>query len=232
MCAPTDAAASTNRLANFKVPPFSPEDPDLWFALLEAQFDNFGIKDDAEQFRQAITNLDICYAKAVKDVIINPPKQLKYEKLKYELVRRLTTSHENKVRQLLTHETLGDRKPSQFLRHLQDLAGLNVPEDFLKSIWSSRLPQSIQTVLASQPSHSLEQLADLADRIQEITAPGNVASTSSGCQPSSEIAELRKMVKNTQNVSYSFKFILSPSKYVPSETIHLRQVIIQSSKHF
>lgn len=132
------------------------------------------------------------YAKSVKDIIVNPPAKNRYDKIKTELIRRLSASHEKKVKQLLTYEELGDRRPSQFLRHLQDLAGPSVPEDFIRTIWCNRLPTSIQTVLASQPSHSLEQLADLADRIQELTSPCVVASTSS---QHNEIAELRKMVE-------------------------------------
>jgi hypothetical protein len=44
---------------------------------------------------------------------------------------------------------MGDRQPSQFLRHLRGLAP-DVPEDFLYTIWSSRLPLNIQTILAGQ----------------------------------------------------------------------------------
>ncbi|KAJ8737944.1 hypothetical protein PYW08_000539 [Mythimna loreyi] len=66
----------------------------------------------------------------------------RYEKLKTELVRRLSASQERKVKQLLMHEELGDRKTSQFLRNLQGLAGPAVPEDFVRTIWSSRLPTS------------------------------------------------------------------------------------------
>lgn len=185
---------------NLKVPSFSPDDPEIWFALLEAQFDSYNVTNDQQKFTNVITNLDLHHAKAVKDIIINPPVRNRYEKLKSELIRRLSASHERKVKQLLTHEELGDRKPSQFLRHLQDLAGPSVPEDFIRTIWSNRLPHNIQTVLASQPSHSLEQLSDLADRIQELTSPLYVASTSSGASasynPLSEISELRKMVEH------------------------------------
>lgn len=182
-----------------KVPPFSPDDPEIWFALLEGQFESRNITEDADKFSNVITNLDLQHAKAVKDIIINPPLTNRYEKIKTELIRRLSASHEKKVKQLLTHEELGDRKPSQFLRHLQDLAGPSVPENFIRTIWSNRLPNNIQTVLASQTTQSLEQLSDLADRIQEITTPCNVAATSSGAAvnsgSSSEISELRKMVE-------------------------------------
>ncbi|XP_046976336.1 uncharacterized protein LOC124542427 [Vanessa cardui] len=142
---------------NLKVPPFSPEDPEILFALLEGQFENFNITDDKVMFNNVISNLDIQHAKSVKDIIINPPSANRYEKIKNEPIRRLSASHELKIKQLLTHEELGDRKPSQFLRHLQDLTGPSVPADFIRTIWSNRLPNNIQTVLASQPTHSLEQ---------------------------------------------------------------------------
>uniref|UniRef100_A0A2A4K2H4 DUF7041 domain-containing protein n=1 Tax=Heliothis virescens TaxID=7102 RepID=A0A2A4K2H4_HELVI len=195
----TDRGDSETRTVKIKVPPFSPEDPELWFALLEGQFFSQNITDDVIKFNNVTNNLDVQYAKAVKDIIINPPAKGRYDRIKCELIKRLSASHEKKVRQLLTHEELGDRKPSQFLRHLQDLAGPSVPDDFLRSIWCNRLPHNIQTVLASQPSHSLEQLADLADRIQELASPCNVASASSGrahAGQSDEIAELKKMVQH------------------------------------
>lgn len=195
----TDREDNYVRKQKIKVPPFSPEDPELWFALVEGQFESQGITDDYIKFINVTNNLDLQYAKSVKDIIINPPLKNRYEKIKTELVKRLSASHEKKVKQLLTHEELGDRKPSQFLRHLQDLAGPSVPDDFIRSIWSNRLPPNIQTVLASQPTHSLEQLADLADRIQELASPYTVAAASSngpGSHQSSEIAELKKMVQH------------------------------------
>ena len=191
------------RKMSLKVPSFSPDEPEIWFALLESQFEHLGITDDSVKFTSVTTNLDLHHAKAVKDIILHPPRIERYPKIKTELIRRLSASKEKKVKQLLTHEELGDRKPSEFLRHLQDLAGPSVPQDFIRTMWCGRLPSSLQTVLASQPSHSLEQLADLADRIQELTSPCNVAATSAG--PShhqtvnsdvmGEIAALRRMVQ-------------------------------------
>ncbi|XP_075985607.1 uncharacterized protein LOC142982808 [Anticarsia gemmatalis] len=192
-----DDESSPNPMkTRLKVPSFSPEDPEIWFALLEGQFAVYGIDDDAAKFAHVTSNLDVVHAKAVKDIILTPPAENRYERIKTELVRRLSASHEKKIRQLLTHEELGDRKPSQFLRHLQDLAGPSVPLDFIKTVWRQRLPTIVQTVLASQTSLSPEQLADLADNIQETVAPCNVAATSCNSRDAaSEIAELRKMVE-------------------------------------
>lgn len=76
---------------------------------------------------------------AVKDIIINPTVTRRYDKLKFKLIRRLTASHEKKVRQLLTHEELEtERCHSSYviIRTWQDPV-------------SNRVPRHIQTVLAS-----------------------------------------------------------------------------------
>lgn len=186
-----------------RVPPFWPEEPEIWFAQVEGQFAISGITADSTKFNYVISQLDNKYSREVKDVIISPPANNKYDKLKTELIKRLTASNEKKLKQLMMHEELGDRKPSQFLRHLQSLAGVEVPEDFLKTIWISRLPHSIQTVLAGQSATaSLEDQADLADRVHDIaSSTPNVATTSQPIPGSvlgeltREIAELRKQLQ-------------------------------------
>jgi hypothetical protein len=63
-------------------------------------------------------------------------------------------------------EEMGDRKPSQFLRHHSSLAP-DMQDDFLHSIWSGRLPPNVQAILAGQPEGDMEDMASCADRITE-----------------------------------------------------------------
>jgi hypothetical protein len=132
-----------------RLPPFWPDRPGLWFATAEAQFDFASVTSEKTKFNYVISQLEYRHAPEVEDLIILPPANEPYTTLKTELVRRLSASRDQRVRQLLTHEEMGDRKPSQFLRHPKSLAP-DVPEDFLRSIWSSRLPTHIQTILAGQ----------------------------------------------------------------------------------
>ncbi|XP_046976470.1 uncharacterized protein LOC124542578 [Vanessa cardui] len=125
-----------------------------------------------------MSQLEPQHTAEVRDLIVSPPTSGKYEKLKAELIKRLSASQERKIKQLIMHEELGDRKPSQFLRHLQHLAGPTVPDDFIRTIWSSRLPHNLQTIVASQAAMGLDDLAELADRIHDIVPNGQVASTS------------------------------------------------------
>lgn len=186
-----------------KIPPFWPEEPEIWFAQVEGQFALSGITVDETKYNYVIASLSPQYCREIKDIIVSPPSSGRYEKLKTELVRRLSSSQENKVKQLLTHEELGDRKPSQFLRHLQSLAGPNVPDDFLTTIWTSRLPRGLQTVLAGQPQGtSLQSLADLADRVYDVIGPAPAVASTSSAPGSSfeslarEVAELRRQFEN------------------------------------
>ena len=69
---------------------------------------------------------------------------------------------------------MGDRKPSQYLRHLKSLA-LDVPDDFLRSIGSSRLPTYIQTIIACQVEANLDAISQLAHIIHDVTPPPSLA---------------------------------------------------------
>ncbi|XP_047541805.1 uncharacterized protein LOC125074519 [Vanessa atalanta] len=196
----TDPSRESCRVG-VRIPPFWPQEPALWFAQVEGQFALANITADATKFNYVTAQLDHVYAAEVKDIIIAPPETNKYEKLKTELTKRLSASREKEVQQLLMHEELGDRKPSQFLRHLQHLAGPNIPEDFLKTIWTSRLPNSIQAVLVAQPTTPLATLAEVADRVNDVVPRTPVvASTSTSTQNALDhmakmISELTKQVQ-------------------------------------
>jgi hypothetical protein len=147
-----------------RLPPFWPDRPGLWFATAEAQFDLASVTSEKTKFNYVISQLDYKHAAEVEDLIISPPANKAYTTLKTKLVHRLSASCDQRVHQLPMHEEMGDRKPTQFLRHLKSLAP-DVPDDFLWSIWSSRLPPHIQIILAGQTVGNLDTTSQLADRI-------------------------------------------------------------------
>lgn len=199
-----DEGPSEVSRVNTRPPPFWAEDPAVWFAQVEGQFILNQIRKDETKYYYIVSHLEQEYASVVKDIITKPPDTGKYEKLKSELIRRLSASHERKIQQLLMHEELGDRKPSAFLRHLCNLAGPSIPEDILKSIWLNRLPPNLQTIVISQTEISLSAVAELADRIHDIVPTyGQVASTSAKDVPgtaldtmSQRVAELSRQVES------------------------------------
>jgi hypothetical protein len=102
----------------------------------------------------------------VEVITTSPPERDPYTTLRTEIMRRLSPCREQRIRQLLTLEEMGDRKPSQFLRHFRSLAS-DVPDNFLHSIWSGRLPPNVQAILAGQPKGDLDAAAPCADCIIE-----------------------------------------------------------------
>jgi hypothetical protein len=130
-----------------------------------------GISSEQTKFYYVISQLERQYASEVEDFIISPPERHPYTILKTELGKRVSPSKEEGIHQLLTLE-MGDSKPSQFLRHFRSLA----PEDFLRSIWSSRLQSNVQAILAGQPEGDLNAAAHCADHIIEAAPQPKLAS--------------------------------------------------------
>ncbi|XP_070164545.1 uncharacterized protein [Polyergus mexicanus] len=172
----TNGENAINKLA-IKIPPFWNEEPELWFAQLEGQFILSGITQDTTKYSYVLSQLESRQIREVKDIITHPPEANKYEVIKRALVQRLSVSQEQRIRQLLELEEIGDRKPSQFLRHLRTLAADNVPDSLLRTLWLGRLPHQTQMILATRTEDCLNDVAEQADRIHEMTSRTVVAAT-------------------------------------------------------
>ncbi|XP_071643037.1 uncharacterized protein [Temnothorax longispinosus] len=133
------------------------------------------INRDTTRYAYALSQIDTRYAKEIKDIVTSPPAEHRYKTLKKTLIQRLSTSQEQRTRQLLEREELGDRKPSQFLRHLKGLAGTAVPDSLLRTLWLGRLPAQMQVILATRQGDRLEDVAEQADRIHEVNDRAIVA---------------------------------------------------------
>lgn len=181
-----------------KVPPFWADEPELWFAQLEGQFSLGGITKDDTKYAYVLSHIETKHAKEIKDVITNPPATGKYETIKKALIQRLSISQEQQMRQLLEHEEMGDRRPSQFLRHLQALAHTAIPEQLLRTIWMGRLPSQLQAILATRTADNLTEVAEQADRVHEVTCRSAVVAsvqpTTKGPSLEDQIKQLTKQV--------------------------------------
>ncbi|XP_018653579.1 hypothetical protein Smp_173950 [Schistosoma mansoni] len=165
-----------------RLPEFDRSDPELWFAQLEHYFTRHNIKSEGIRYRDLCSILPPSVAKEVRDLILDPPSPQPYTILRREIMNRLSLSDSQRIQRLFQGETLGDRSPSQFLRHLQVLMGDNtVGEAVLKQGWIQALPCYVQHCLDAQdPETSLSHLARIADRIMERgppTGPGTINHT-------------------------------------------------------
>lgn len=165
--ATSDESGHVHRVA-LKVPPFWADEPDLWFAQLEGQFTLGQITQDSTKYAYVLAHIETKHAKEIKDLITKPPPADKYECIKKALIQRLSLSQEQQIRRLLEQEEMGDRRPSQFLRHLQALANTAIPEQLLRTLWMGRLPSQLQAILATRTADNLDEVAEQADRIYEV----------------------------------------------------------------
>ena len=113
------------------------------------------------KFNYVVSKLNQQQADELEDIITTPPLQKPYDRIQAELLRRLFNSREQRVRQLLSHEQMGDRVFWSLATH--------VPNDFLRSIWANLFPPHVQTILADHTEGNLHLASQVEDRICEIT---------------------------------------------------------------
>lgn len=157
-----------------RLPTFVRKNPHVWFAQVEAVFDLHRVTSEATRFRHLLCNLPPEVADEVADVIGAPLNDAPYQRLKQSILDRTTASESARLRHLLTHEELGDRRPSQLLNTMRQLVGAsNVDSNgaLLKELFLQRLPQSTRIVLAAAGDLTLDRAAELADRVHDATFP-------------------------------------------------------------
>ncbi|CAH8665369.1 unnamed protein product [Schistosoma margrebowiei] len=191
-----NALTSINAISDLRLPTFGVNNPRIWFAQIEALFMARGIKSQATKYAYVVGALPIEIAAEVGDLIDHVPEAEPYDKLKTAVIQRTSVSDERRLQQLLTSCELGDKRPSQLLRHMKHLAGpYKVDDALLKQMWFQRLPQNVTQILSiSGTSVNLDDLADMADKMMEIYSDSqrlNVLQTSSGdtISPSNSIQQ-------------------------------------------
>lgn len=193
-----------------KLPTFWQNNPTTWFIQAEAQFSLGKITADISKYNYVVATLPQDIAESVSDVLENPPNTGLYAHLKKQLIDRHSLSLESRIQKLISGEEIGDRKPSDFFRTLQRLAGNNsaVGIELLKKLWMSKLPQAINIALIPQSDGEIAGLMALADQVWEAIKTANISavkfqnipnssacSSSSESQLRSEINELKLMIE-------------------------------------
>ena len=211
---------------NVKLPPYWASDPQVWFAQVEAQFNTRGITVQKTKFDHVVASLAPEIATEVRDLILTPPTDNPYDTLKAQLIKRTAASEQRRLQQLFNAEELGDRKPTQLLRRMQQLLGdkaSSADSSFMRELFLQRLPANVRMVLASTPDTTdLDDLAQLADKIVEVAIP-SVAAVHTPSPLNAEVEQLRTEVSRLQEIVKSLSSRgrsprrRSPSPHPPSD---------------
>lgn len=193
-----DSVQSENAII-IKAPIYGTSDPRVWFLQIEAFFRFRKITSQSSMFSYVVTQIPTDVAKEIADMIDPMPDDCPYDKLKSAILKRTTKSEESMLQQLLTDVELGDRSPSQLLRHMKALVGnSNMSDTILRQLWLKCLPLNTTVILSVQDSNTpLDKLADIADKVHECffkQSVNVVSPATSDEKPNEKINELQQQI--------------------------------------
>lgn len=200
-----DSTATNNvntTAINLRIPRFWKENPAVWFAQLEAQFENYHITSELSKYFAVLPELEPELLSQVSDIILQRPENA-YSKLKERLVNHFSISEEKRIQKLLNELPIGDKKPSSLLREMRSLANGGVTDEFLRSMWLQRLPSQTQAILATS-GEPFDNLATMADKIGNICNPSS--SNISAISSNNEINEMRAQILTLTAAIQELKF--------------------------
>jgi len=152
-----------------KLPPFWPEKPEIWFTQAEAQFALSGVTADLTKFNFLLAQLDLNIVENIYDLVSSNDNN-KYVLAKDRLLGIFKESEERQLKKLVSDLELGDLKPSQLLRTMQNLASREVPDKIIKTFWLDKLPTEIKSILVISDG-DLNKLAEIGDKIWDMRPP-------------------------------------------------------------
>ncbi|XP_077512436.1 uncharacterized protein LOC144123490 [Amblyomma americanum] len=120
---PADGPSSAVSAPSLRPPQFSPADPQLWLAQVNSQFTIGRITTQSQKSHNVAASVPPEIAAEVCDLLITPPASAPLDTLAAELIKRTAVSEHRRLQQLISSNKLGDRKPTQSLRRLQQLLG-------------------------------------------------------------------------------------------------------------
>lgn len=227
----SDEVAAAGAVSNFKLPDFWTFSPEGWFASIENTFLLRGVKSDSKKFQHVVAALPQDIVVSVLDIIRDPPILDSYNMIKQALISRHTMSDEKRMDSLFSKSEMGSRKPSEYYRHMELLAGdqNTISRELLTKLWMARLPMEIRVGLMGSGKTASSELVQLADRIWDAsTSSAQFGSINSVSRPStsgaSAMAAEVSSSSNTALVSV-LTDMMNRFKVMETEISELRQSV-------
>jgi hypothetical protein len=157
--------ASSSFAINITHIPFSRRNPSVWFKQLEAHFKMHNLRSERTMFYAAFSSLP---GDIIADVDIEGES---YCALKKVVLSQNSKSKTEQIEEALGQCTLGDQKPSLFIRSarkkLEDI-GLTPTDEILKTRLLNALPHDGKVALTGHQTLPIDQFAAVADSIYKI----------------------------------------------------------------
>lgn len=197
-----------------KIPKFFFDDPTLWFLKVESSFRSARITSSNAQADIVMSELDPEVLLCVRDLMsINPQPDNLYTQMKERIISNSTVSTEARLRQLIKGDIITDGKPSLILNRLRCLSDNKCNDEVLRTIFLDHLPANHRAILALSNVATLQELAALADKLNDVTQSScsNVAAITPNSSNQEDIAskldrvisELAKLSQSRNNESRS-----------------------------
>lgn len=156
-----------------KIAPFWSNKPELWFIMLESQFQIHRVTSDVSKYHAVISRMDQDHLTIIEDLVTKPPTNGKYETIKKALLTRFSSTNEQKFRKLISGLQLGDKKPSFLLSEMESLNAGQLDTKLVRTLWQDQLPKQMQIALASADALDNAAIGQLADKIWEVYQTAN-----------------------------------------------------------
>lgn len=174
------AAAATNTRV-IRLPDFYQHDTKTWFNQVEQILQ----AECQSEHQWKISLLRAIDTQTLK--VSGTDMSWPYDQIKRQIITHFDQSDEQKLRELLSKQTLGDDKPSTVLRRMQHLAPGD--EKVVRFRFMEILPQQVKVVLATLADMELTKLAEAADKMVEQLQPSSATVASAGFTSSSSHAD-------------------------------------------
>ena len=138
-------------------------------------------------------------------------KIFQYTKLEDNLITRHYVSLKRRLKQLLSNEIMGDKKPKEFYRALMRLAGSShaFSDELIKKIWFKRISNVINIYLIPQKDEEIDKVLEVADMVYEAMVGSNVSRINNRSSSSSNSYGNNYKTSNNANDSRYNKLVFS-----------------------
>lgn len=164
---------------------------EAWFTTMDFWFTASGITSDKQKAATVLAALSPNVISQLTEVIAAIPATDRFDYVKQKIIEHFADSEQRRLNRLLSELPLGDKKPSELFFEMKRVAGSTLGEAALKGLWTKRLPEFVQPVVAASTGTAAE-FTKIADSIVDAVSPGQLCQVRN--QSTGELNDLRAAI--------------------------------------